>query len=615
MASGDNAKGGRGPDKSDNLLSKFDTMFQFFSKYHSRLDKNRRYYARDFATDVDPNGTFDFVFIPPSARRAIDEPADHILYVPSIKIPVRPSEDQPTMHEEIAEKKRKFANVWWQNVTELFNPLGDGRKALLNEGRICVKQTLRWDLLPDAPERKSKETDKAFRTRKARFRRAMKKLGHFEFLWNVELLDNKTVFEDPTNHRNPAYVYISYEILTEEAKRLFPKGGGEWRKGDDFQPVQYLEYWSRPKFNFDGNFEPGDHIQWIERERVTAGKSPYMYVPVAIEDAGYGMNSRTTKIEDKYVGISEHAQQAFVAQARQMTSWENVTEITAFPPVITRNMDPTRTVTVGPRETIPLAGAKDDPNAEDIEFMQWPGLPLEVMQLAQLTEKMVDDVTKMNIISGQPISGVETATEADQQIRNASAKLGGPVAALERLAAKMTMWALMDVDNAIESQVTVYGTGAHGSDDGEVTVGPKDINGFYRLSVELTTTDEDAVSLNKARFWMDAYARVPFLSAFTAMVRGDITDEPMMEMIQRAAEDSFLSPEWTMIRNLTGAQSFGEFAQMIRSVMEGGGEGELGEATPATTSEPASPGGGRLDTFTNALQDRDITEGASELRA
>ena len=617
-------KGGNVGMKTDDLLNKFFTLSGSFSKYHTNVDENRRFYERNFAGDVVPNPDSDdpiWTFLPPTARRAIDEPADHILYSPKVHVPIRPGRSDVTKREEQAEDKRMFVNTWFRTVEQLFNPLGDARKLMLNEGRVCIKQELRWDLIPDYPERKTGETIAAFKKRKRTFKAQMKKLGHYEFLWDVQLLDSKSVYEDPMNHRDPQYVYIRYTTTVEEAIRMFPKSKSPWTKGDDYSEVTFLDYWSKPKFGFDGTWTPGQHVQWIDEHRESDGKSPYPYIPVAIEDAGYGVNYRTAKPHEKFVGITQHVLDTLVAEARQMTSWENVTEMNAYAPMKTWNMDPTRRIKFGPHTTIPLQGAKDDPNAEDNEPLVLPGLPLEVIQLANRTTQIVDEAVKMNVLSGQPISGVETATEADQQIRNASAKLAGPVAGLERLATKMINWVLMDIDLVLESPVTVFGSGKEQADVGEITIGQKHINGFYKVSVELMTTDEDALNMTKARFWSEMYRVVPFLSAYTAMTKGDITDQPMNEMIQRSAEDVYLSEEMTAIRKLTGAQSFGEFAAMIKELVANGGE----TAGGAASDESLLAGGGDQATgpasatqqriVTESLDNRDINQGASQIRA
>lgn len=610
------------PGNRPELLSKFASLRGEFGTYHSNVDRNRKFYERNFEDEVLPTDDDSvWAYMPPSARRAIDDPSDHILTMPKIRVPVRPTDADPVNQERIAEKKRQFINSWWRNITDRSNPMGDGRKLMLLEGRLCLRKSLRWDMVPDYPDKSNYKTRQQYRTARRRFQKSMDKIGHYEFLWDVEVLDTKTVFEDPNDHRNPMYVFVEHEVFCEEAKRLFPGEideslSGNWRSRNDYQTLRYIEYWSRPTYKFDGTWEPGEHVQWIEDNLVKSEDNPYPYIPIAIEDAGYGRVYKGAKPHEKYVGIAQHTLETFVAQARQYTSWQNVTEMSAFPAITTRNMDATKPLVIGPKRVIPLEGGPDDPNREAIEFVAWPPLPIEVIQLAARTDQIVDETVKMNALGGQAIKGVETATEADQQIRNAASKLDGPVAGCERLAGRLTSWVLMDIDSVLEAPVTVFGTGDEGSSDEFVTLGPKDIDGFYRVSAVMTTTDEYEASLNKARFWLDAYQRSPFLSAITALTKGEVTDEPMQEMILRAAEDVFLSEEMVGIRKLSAAQAFGAFAQMFQQMVAGGGGDGATPGSPTGGSvTPAQPNDRRMNTFNRALESRDAQMSAGAYRA
>jgi hypothetical protein len=591
----------------DKLRIKFEQLKGIHSIYHRQIDKNRRYYEMEFGIDVVPEAAQDRGFvpvIPPTARQAIDEAADHILTTPKVKIPVRPTESETTTAQDIAEKKRKFMTVWWRQIGHRSNPIGDGRKILLNEGKICLKKTLRWDLIPDKDDKE--------------YEKILKGLGKYEFLWDLELLDNKTVYEDPVNHRDPQYVFVHYEIFVEEAKRLFPEATGTWTDRDDYDKVEYLEYWSAPKFAADGEWENGKYIQWIEQDRVHDDDNPYPYIPIAIEDSGYGTIQKLSKVEQKYKGFSEFSHSIFVAQARQWSAMEAVAELTAFSPIITRNLDEAKAAVLqlGPGEIWSLDGSPDDPEREDIEFPQLPPIPITVPQMIQLTDRAANSTLKMDILGGLPQTGVDTATEADQNVRNATAKLASPVSALERLAAKISRWVLMDIHLVLEAPVTLYGVTS--DDPGEINLTTRDIAGFYDCWIELRTTDEDAVAQSKARFWLEMALRAPFLSFFTAMERGGIADDPLAEMLKRSAEEVFLSEEFKVIRTMTGAQSFGELASLIREkgienqgVPGGGINQNVGTGAAVGTGEYQTP---TQDTLQNqALTNRDVNFGSAQL--
>ena len=602
---------------TDQLLQKLASLkSQFFSAYHSKIDENRRFYDLAFGADIVPESWADRLqpIIPPTARRAVDEAADHMLYTPKIKVPVRPTTSRHVTEQQIAEAKRKFLNAWWSQLTQRYNTVGDARKPLVREGRVCIKHTLRWNIIPDKDEMSPRQ-----------YKTALEKLGRYEFLWESELLDNKSVFEDPSNHRDPAYVFIEYEILAEEAKRSFPDARGEWKTYDDYSKVTYVEYWTKPTFKADGDWEPGEFIQWVNDERVNEEENPYPYIPVAIEDAGYGDNYKGVTTAEKYVGLTQHTTDMFIAEARQMTSWEAVTEITAFPPIYARNMDSSRQINVGPGEIIPLDGSKGEPGAEDIEIATWPEVPQGVIRLVDKTTAYANSALKMDVLGGLPMPGVDTATEADQQIRNASSKLQGPLAALQRIAVKLNRWVLMDIEMVLRTPVSVYGT--QPTDPSVATLSPKEIAGYYDSSCEFRTSDADAVGQIKARFWAEMYRVVPFLSAMTAMERGEIADDPMHEMVKRSAEDILMSAEMRSIRTLAAAQAYGQLAEMVQAMQAQGGPSET-TGLPSATGQPAAANSAegliaqpevlqspeRQAILDMSLINRDILRGDSQLR-
>lgn len=569
-------------EHTERLYNRLQELKGSFSGYQREVDSNRRYYDLKFENAVvAPSMQIQLPpLMPTTARRAIDEAVDHILFTPVIRVPRRPTKHEESKEQLIAEKKRAFLNAWWSQVGLVYNALGDARKPLLSEGRVCVRKVIDWDLVPSS---KGKS--------KAKFRKELDKLGKSGFLWDVQVLDNKAVFEDLGNHRDPRYVYIQYKIRREEAKALFPKVELDiLNEGNEFGLVEYTEYWSYDR----RTGKAGEHMQWIDGKSVHDEDNPYPYIPVVIEDAGYGSVTRQATPEMKYVGLTQFTHDIFVAEARQMSALQAVAEMTAFPMVKRRNMDDSKNIVVGPGNIIDLEGALDDPNREDIELVQWPDVPVTVLQLIQQTREMANATLKLDVLGGQPLRGVETATEANTQIANAAAKLSSPVAALERLVRRLTMQVLMDVELVLDAPISLFSVAT--DSPAEIRVKPTDIDGFYDVGVELATTDAEAMSMQKARFWLDAPRLSPFLSFETALERGGITDQPMAELEQRAAEDVFLSPQMQMLRILTGGETLQVFAQMVQAEatrLNGGIPGGEPVAPGAAGGAPApNPQGG-----------------------
>ena len=545
---------------TDDLFGRLESLKGVNSAYKAIVLERRRMYSMDWKNDVVPPLMQDRLspVLPPTARRAIDEGVDHILYTPRIKVSRRPADEESTREQDIAEKKRGFLNAWWAQQSLIFNVLGDGRKPLLSEGRICVRHGIDWARVPSLDKFKSR----------AAYRRELDKLGREGFLWTEQLLPNESVFEDPANHRDPRYVYVQYDILRDQAQALFPDVKAKSVvEGDPYEKVKYTEYWSYDRVKQEGEF-----VQWVDNDVVKDGKNPYSYVPIAIDDSGFGQIHLGALPEEKFVGMTQFMDTIFVSEARQMTSMEAVSEMGAFPMIKRYNTDPTKELQTGPGEVQDLEGPKGGNESEEIEFLQFPEIPLMVLQTMAKTSEIANGVLKLDVLGGIAVPGVETAAESTANIKNASAKLGGPVAALERIARKISSWVLIDVEKTLAAPVTLYSTL---SDDlAEIRIQPREIRGFYDVGIELQTTDTEAVAMNRARFWMDATRLAPFLSYTTAMERGNISDTPQMEMQKRASEDVFLSDQFRQMRVLEAAEALAEFEKAVEAEVsrrEGGG--------------------------------------------
>lgn len=575
---------------ADDLLGRLEALKTVNSVFKAMVIERRRMYSMDWKNDVVPPLMQDRLepVLPPTARRAIDEGVDHILYTPRIKVPRRPVDEESTREQNIAEKKRSFLSAWWAQQGLAYNVLGDGRKPLLSEGRICVRHGVDWARIPNIDD---------FDNRAA-YRRELDKLGREGFLWTEQLLPNESVYEDPANHRDPRYVYVQYDILRDQAQALFPGSkAASVVKGDPFETVTYTEYWS-----YDRIKQTGEFVQWVENNVVKSGKNPYTYVPIAIDDSGFGQIHLGAKPEQKFVGMTQFMDSIFVAEARQMTSMEAVAEMGAFPMIKRYNTDPSKELKTGPGEIQDLEGAKGGEDSEEIEFLQFPEIPIMVLQTMAKTTEIANGVLKMDTLGGVAIPGVETASESQANLRNAAAKLGGPVAALQRIARKISSWVLIDVEKTLAAPVTLYSTLA--DDPAEIRLQPREIRGFYDVGIELETTDAEATAMNRARFWMDATRLAPFLSYTTAMERGNLSDTPQMEMQKRASEDVFLSDQFRQMRVLEAAQALAKFNELVESKVlerEGGGP-----ATPGGPDSALTATDGRSEALQAAQDLRDI---------
>lgn len=546
-----------------------------FGTYHGNVARNRIMYNMQFDADIVTDDEDIEIVKPQTARLAIDESADHILTVPKVRIPVLPVEgDERTLEEERASKKQRFSRAAWSRLATTDDPIGAARKPMLREGRACIFKKIRWDLLPEwKPDMKGQEL--------ADFKKAMRAAFLKDLPWEMIVLDNTTVFEDPSNHRNPQYVYLKHRIFRQDAVRLYANRDedgevihADWHDGDSYAELDYVEYYSKE-----------DRVVWVDGNVVINTMNPYGYIPIFIDDAGFGDVYQGISIDEKFVGMTQFMEDIFIAEARSMSAWQSVLEQTAWPALMRRNApDPSRSIQTGPGTIIDLDGDEGEAGAETLEYLQHPEIPLTLRLYLEKIDRLANDALKHKTLGGVPLSGVETATEADQQIRNASSKLSGPVGGLERLAKRLTESMFMDIDKdgPLNMRISIWG-----EEDAEATLGPEEINGFHAVRTELGTTDDEALNMVKARFWSELYRNVPGLSLTTVMRRGEMADDPIEEMRLRMLEDTEFSPEFARMRQIAAAtllQQLEEFAQAEAQRDERESDGAAGP-------QPSAPGG------------------------
>lgn len=618
-------------NEEGRLLDKLSTLKSVFGQYINEVRVNRQYYNREFGSDVVPPRWASRLtpLIPQTARRAIDEPADHILTFPAIKVPVRPTLENEAGEQARSEIVRQACNAWWTQVARQNNTLGDARKPLLNEGKIAIRKTLKWNLIPDYPDREefpnTASGTRRFNNEIAKYRNELKRLGRSEFMWKVDLLDNTTVYEDPSDHRDPKYVFVTYSIYVETARELWPDASGEWRDMQDLDEVNYTEYWSKPgPIDSNGDWEHSLFYQWIEQECVTEEESPYPYIPIAIDDGGFGLNHQLSKPHDKYVGMTQHARELFRAQAESRTSWLAVSRLAAFPMGVARNMAPDKEIMMGPGEIIDMDGNENEPGAESLNWMAHPDIPQGVVSLGDVLERESNSTFKTDILSGVPQRGVDTATEADMNVRNAVSKLSGPIGAIERVIIKMTRHMLMDVELVLKAPVTLYGSAASSATPAEIMLKPTDIGGFYEVHAQLATSDQEVMALSRARFWLEAPRVNPAISFQHALERGEIVDDATAEMIRRASEDVFLSPEFAQMRKSAAAADLGMVLQeAIKSQQPAApaatdASSMLGPASDQRMNPqvpmPPMPGGQQEQVVQQGLDNRNVVQAQGQFR-
>ena len=503
--------------------------------------------------------------VPPTAYNAVVNAADHILTSPRTYVPIRASNDSQEAAREHAENQRRFHDMWWARVHEDQGaPLDRGKKKLIR-GKMVLKKTLKFDLLPDLPENSTS-------SEKRKFRNAVKRIAKSRFLWNIDVCPPENIFEDPSNPWEPQYVYEEYEIYSGDLCVRYPELEDEYGLGDPMRKLQYVEMWTKPyKTN------PGHYMVWVEGDLIHEASNPYSwetkestdeipdyngYVPYAIVDPGYGEVDGDNKPEDRYASILRPIRSVLPSEARFLTEMEAWLRMYVFPALVTTNMeeleDGEKEFRLGPGSHLNL---RPDQN---VDILRWGEAPLTLIQGLQRVNSYADEASKFGALGGSPLVGVESATESDMLLRNSATKLTGPVSALQRAVQKINSWVLMDIEHVLETEVTLYGS--FSNTPSETTLKPSDIDSYYYTNVTFETTDETMINARKARLWADLYRIMPGLSERTAMDKMGI-DDPTQEQDERSIEDLMRSPAMANVQTLVALAGLGEIGQEVMRIM------------------------------------------------
>jgi hypothetical protein len=526
---------------------------------------------------------------PPTAHTAVQTAADHMLSVPRISVPVRPSETEQEKQHEIAEKKADFLRMCWQKFfEECGDPFGRGKKSIIL-GKLVLKLELKWELLPELP-------DDPTPAEKRKYRNQVEKVCRSTFLWRLRLIPKETGF--PVGDRwDPKGYFESYETTAIQARSRYAgmEAVEEALKDKDAQSkVRYLEYWSKPHGS-----DRGQYIQWLDGTRIHEDINPYSwegplstddepqwdgYIPYVTVASGFGDDGAEDKPEDVYVSILRPNRSVMRAETRLLTEMESYLRMYIWPHLLTKNMpdleDGEQQIKLGP------GGHTNLTEDQAADVLKWGEMPVSLLQGLQRVNQYVDSSTHFGTLSGGIQRGVDTASEADMNVRNAATSLSGPVRGMRWAAMTIDSWLLMCIDNVVEAPVTVSGALEHGPS--EVTLTPREINGFYATSVEMETSDEAALNLRNARTWSDLAQRMP-ISFRTAMEKAGITN-PTQEMEERAIEDLERSPQAMQVLTMMYLAGLGEAGQIARDAYARTLQ-ETGQGPPSASGLPPSAGG------------------------
>jgi hypothetical protein len=544
---------------------------QVYGTYRAAVEVDAKYYELSFADDLVPadwkrKGIEPVV--PPTGYNAVENAVDHVLVTPRIQVPVRPSTEDFAEEQEIAERKRLALRFWWDQVAVNHgNPVSSAVKSLMKDGKLVLKKTIDWTVVPDDVD---PETP----------------IGLDEFPWKLEALAPESVYEDPDRPYDPMYVYEVYNVTVGSAKSLFPDGVGAWRTENDTDDVTVMEYYSKPQ-----GTSRGQHVLWIDDEPVIDTINPYSwhridgetwtgYLPYIIRASGWGERKKDYEPEKYYVGIIRRMHSLLNAQAGHLTDASVQMKYSTFPATITSLPD-TVPIHIGPGEVTRKTRPEDT-----IEFIRPPDLPQSLFRVIQQVTEEANGLSKFDALGGTGLRGVDTATESDNVVRNASAKLNSPVLALRSALTEINSQILKDVENVLEQPVLLFGA----PDEGEslVMLDPESINGFYHTTVELSTTDKAALDRANARLWSDLYRSFPGLSEKLALTNAGIED-PQRVQEERMEEDTVRGPRMSQVRDLAALVAMGESAKDVLAAAQQALQGEAAQEEAGAVSDGSDP--------------------------
>lgn len=522
-----------GSDKAEDAvyLSEYVALRKHFGQYHLDMAADERFYRLEFGNDFVPKEWrqkgFDAT-IPPTAYNAVEAASNHILTTPDIMVPERPGEPDVLVEQEIAAIKATGLQYFWHQVFKQGDPLGGAKKDLIKHGRLVLKK----EILPEALA----PTGVA--------------IGRRRFPWRVTHLSPGQAMEIGP-YWDPTCVYENSEMTRSEAERLFPEAKGDWlTTKESLDKVRVLEYWEKPR-----DQSRGKRIIWIDDERVLNKINPYNwvegytdtgkpiycgYVPYFFSSSGWGDNDVDAAPHERFVGMIRRVHSILLTEARQLTAADLQLRMAAFPIMKLKNIeeDDEHPIQLGPGAKIHI----DD--TQDVEIVAWSKTDPALFALLDRGHAYLNELAQFEQFSGIPQSGVDSATEADQNSRAASSKLAGILSGTKSAVTRMNETVFQDIQYLFEETVSLYG--ATEGMPGTVDIRPEWIDGFWENLVELKTSDARQLDTANAMAW-GQLKEIFKLPRRYAMKMAGIPNPPQ-QMAQRYQEDTWDDPMSHQIR-------------------------------------------------------------------
>lgn len=556
-------------------MDEYAALRKQYGQYHLDMAADEKFYRLEFGADFVPKEWkqkgFDAT-IPPTAYNAIEAASNHILTTPDIMVPERPGEPDVLLEQEIASIKAMGLQYFWHQVFKQGDPLAGAKKDLIKHGMMVLKKEIR----PEALDPKGVT------------------IGRRKFPWKVTHLSPGQVMIIGPEY-DPSCVYEYYEITRTEAERSFPEAKGDWRKNkESLEKVRVLEYWEKPEGS-----SRGKRIIWIDDERVLNKINPYSwvdgvsdtgkpvycgYLPYFIRSSGWGDNDVDAAPHERYVGMIRRVHSLLLTEARQLTAADLHLRMSAFPIMNLVNIeeDDEHPIQLGP-------GAKiHTDETQDVKIVAWSKVDPALFNLLQQGHAYLNELSQFEQLSGIPQTGVDSATEADQNMRAASSKMASILSALKSAVTMIDETVFMDIQYNFEEAVSLYGA-ADGM-PGTAEIRPEWIDGFFENLVEMKTSDARALDTSRAMAWGQLKELFKLDRRFAMKMAG--IPNPPMRIAQRQQEDIWDDPTSHQIRlAATMAGNGGDAGMMLAmQIINQLAAGTAPGANPSETAPGASEG-------------------------